>query len=302
MLYDIKRYRKPYRFLLSAVLIAVFLFGLTGECEGITDLEAAGENRFVCSFEGIKHGFIVDLPAEPENSPLVLMLHGYGGTAESFRLTAGFEQDANPLGYTVVYVTGAADPADKTSSTGWNSGIGATGNDDTGFLVALTEALRKLYPIDPDRVYAIGFSNGAFMAHRLALEAGNTFAAVVSVAGAMPESMWKNRPESCAVSVFQITGEKDDVIPKNSDGSAKYSRMPAIEDVIGYYAEANGLETAETETIGKGSVLTRYSDAARGGRVWHLVVRDGRHSWSGESVTGIDTNQIILEFLEALGN
>ena len=48
---------------------------------------------------------------------------------------------------------------------------------------------------------------------------------------------------------FQITGEKDDVVPKNSDGSAKYAIVPAIEDVIAYYAEANGLTLDQIETL-----------------------------------------------------
>lgn len=61
-----------------------------------------------CRFDGVGHGFIVDLPAEPEGSPLILMLPGYGHTAESFRLETGLERDAASLGYTVVSVAGTA--------------------------------------------------------------------------------------------------------------------------------------------------------------------------------------------------
>lgn len=79
------------------------------------------------------------------------------------------------------------------------------------------------------------------MTHRLALEASDTFAAIVSVAGTMPESIWENRLEKCDISVLQITGEKDDVIPQNSNGSANYSKAPAIEEVMEYYIQSNDL-------------------------------------------------------------
>ena len=69
------------------------------------------------------------------------------------------------------------------------------------------------------------------MAHRLALETDGVFAAVVSVAGAAAESVWENRPGSLRVGLLQITGEKDGVVPKHSDGSARYAKSPAIEDV-----------------------------------------------------------------------
>ena len=134
------------------------------------------------------------------------------------------------------------------------------------------------------------------MAHRLALEAGSIFSAVVSVAGTVSGSVWENRSESCAVGLLQITGEKDHVVPKHSDGSARYARDPAIEDVIEYYA--NNLDVQEVLSVGKSSVLTKYGGTASDRQIWHLLVKDGRHSWSSERVTGINTNRLILEYFE----
>ncbi|MBQ7581542.1 MAG: hypothetical protein IJU25_01850, partial [Lachnospiraceae bacterium] len=82
-------------------------------------VQETAENRFECTYEEIAHDVIVDLPAEAKGAPLVLMLHGYGNSAESMRGDTGFEKAANPRGYAVAYVTGAADPADPTAATGW---------------------------------------------------------------------------------------------------------------------------------------------------------------------------------------
>lgn len=264
----------------------------------LEDVAQEGEGCLVCSFDGVKHRVLLELPEPHEGAPLVLMLHGYGNNAESFRLQTAFEEAALPRGYAVAYVTGAPDPSVPTSATGWNSEAKSEGNRDTEFLCALAHYLQESYSLDSARTYAAGFSNGGFMAHRLAMDAADTFAACVSVGGLMPESVWNARREENAVGFFQITGEKDDVVPKNSDGSARYSRAPAIEDAIEYWAASDGLELKETVPVGNESSLTRYAREGKPQQVWHLVVTDGRHSWPDEGLYGIDTNALILDFLD----
>jgi len=270
------------------------------EIKDIENIVEEEEGVFTCSYEGVKHDFIICLPEQVQGAPLVLMLHGYAESAEGMKNNFHFEEAANPEGYAVVYVTGAPNPGDTTSANGWNSGIAADGNNDVGFLASLAVYLQKEYSFDSERTYAVGFSNGAFMTHRLAMEAGKFFPAVVSVAGMMPESIWNERNEKNNVGILQITGEKDDVVPKNSDGSAKHNKAPAIEEVIGYWADSNGLSTAETGDIGKKSTITKYSAEGCDKQVWDVFVKDGRHSWPQESITGIDTNALILEYLNTM--
>ena len=258
------------------------------------------ETTFICTFDGIERKILLDLPEQTEDAPLVFLLHGYGGSAEGFRTSVHFEEEANALGYGVVYAEGLSNPGDATSSSGWNSGISSTGNRDKEFLVALAEYLQKVYLFDKDRTYAVGFSNGAFMTQRLAMEASDTFSAVVSVAGMMPERVWKARNKKNEVSVFQITGEKDAVVPKHSDGSAEHATAPAIEDVMEYWVTSNELNAVAEETIGKNSVLSKYSSENGKTQVWHLFVKDGYHSWPETDINGIDMNCLILEFFEGL--
>ena len=264
----------------------------------LDDVTEIGEGEYLCSFEGVNHNYILDLPDRIDDAPLVIMLHGYGSNARSFRLDTGFEKEANLKGYAVAYVTGAPSPEDSTSATGWNSGIGKSGNNDVGFLCALANYLCKTYSFDSNRVFAVGFSNGAFMTHRLATEANDVFAAAVSVAGLMPESVWNSRPDRCSIGFFQITGEKDDAVPKYSDDSAKYTNAPAIEDVVEYYVNANALDLSETCPAGKKAILTKYSSPDSVKEIWNLFIPDGRHSWPSESFTGININELILEFLD----
>ena len=283
--------------LLTAFLLVILLClcacSSTRQLDEISSTEA---DHYVCSYDGVKHDFIVDTPENPKGSALVIMLPGAGGTAESFRQSTLFHETACPNGFTVVYVTGAPDPGDPSSSVSWNHNGKKAGNDDVGFLKALASFIQKTFNTDPARCYAAGFSNGAFMCHRLAVEASDTFSAVISVAGTMSDSVWNKVPDVCNISLLLIAGEKDLVIPKFSDGSVKYSSFPAIEEVVDYYEE--GLEMKTVREIGNDSTLTIYGDSSR--EVWYLFVKDGRHSWSAEDVTGIDTNALIIEFLNSI--
>lgn len=267
------------------------------ECK-LDSLEQLDDGMGVAIFESVKHDYILDLPEKTKGAPLVVMLHGYGESAEAFRQNTSFEEEATTRGYAVLYVTGAPNPADKTSASGWNSGIGISGNNDVDFICALVNELCKIYLFDRNRVYAVGFSNGGFMTHRLAVEANDIFAAIVSVAGMMPENIWEHRPTSCDIGVLQITGEKDDVVPKNSDGSAKFSKAPAIEEVMDYYVKVNGLTMEEKNSIGKKSILEKYISSDSKKQVWNVFIPDGRHSWPDEEIVGFHTNQIIIDFLE----
>ena len=286
-------------FVVMLFTIIMLFTGCTNQTDKYTveDVTEKGEGKYTCSYEEVKHDFILDFPENIENAPLILMLHGYGESAEGLKSKTAFDKDANELGYVVAYVTGAPNPEDLTSARGWNSGIGLSGNNDVDFLKGLANYICETYKLDESRAYVVGFSNGAFMTHRLAIEANDTFKAIVSVAGMMPESVWENKPQEINVSVFQITGQKDDVVPKNSDGSAKYSKAPAIEDVIEYYVTANNLSLMNSEMVGKKSVLTKYKNDNKENQVWDLFIPDGGHSWPDEKFTGININQLILEFL-----
>jgi len=281
---------------LSAVILTLLCLCACSSTRQLDEISSTEADHYVCSYDGVKHDFIVDTPEKAEGSALVIMLPGAGGTAESFRQSTLFHETACPNGFTVVYVTGAPDPGDPSSSVSWNHNGKKAGNDDVGFLKALAYFIQKTFNTDPARCYAAGFSNGAFMCHRLAVEASDTFSAVISVAGTMSDSIWNKVPDVCNVSLLQITGEKDLVIPKFSDGSAKYSSFPAIEEVTGYYED--GLEMTAVREIGNGSTLTEYGNESR--KVWYLFVKDGRHSWSAEDVTGIDTNALVIEFLKSI--
>ena len=271
------------------------IFGF--HAQKLSDVKNVCDNKYSCTYDGVYHEFILCLPENAKDAPLVLMLHGYGESADKFKDITRFDQTAVPEGYAVCYITGAPNPKDHTSLRGWNSGIASGGNDDMAFLMALTDYLRKEYGLNKEKLYAIGFSNGAFLVHRLAIEAGDKFTGLVSVAGKMPETMWVKRKQAVCTNFFQITGEKDDVVPMKSTGSDKYTKDPAIEDVIDYWVTREGLSKTEESLTDNGSILTKYGSDTNNISIWNLWIKDGRHAWPNESVNRISGNDYIMEFL-----
>ncbi|MCQ2532525.1 MAG: DUF6273 domain-containing protein [Saccharofermentans sp.] len=285
------------------MLLLVVVIGCKSEQElshrdlRLNSFQIGDYDKGTAIYDGVKHEYLLELPEEYEGAPLIVMLPGYGDSAEKMKAQTALDEDACVLGYAVVYVNGAPNPNDSTSSMGWNSGVGESGNKDVEFLCALVNDLCITYSFDPNRVYAVGFSNGAFMTHRLALEANDIFSAVVSVSGMMPASIWDERTPDNKVSIFQITGGQDDVIPQNSNGSSEFSKDPAIEDVMDFYIDSNSVDLADNRKIGINGDLKIFDSPDSNNQVWNLYIPDGVHSWPDERYTGINVNELILEFL-----
>lgn len=123
--------------------------------------------------------------------PLILALHGTGGTARLMAGITGLNALADREGFSVVYpqALGEQGSEDPTRAAAWNAGPGCgcplhPEVDDAGFLRALLARLVARGVADPRRCYVAGLSNGGRMAYRLALDASDQVAAAGVVAGA----------------------------------------------------------------------------------------------------------------------
>lgn len=253
------------------------------------------ENQYTCKYKGIIRSFILCLPKTDESfapKPLIFMLHGFGENAKSFQYETKFDTTACSRGYGVVYVNAAGYSVKSSYSGGWFYGNDKNSNDDIDFLEALAKFLQQKYNFDKKRTYAIGFSNGAFMCTKLALQKSESFSAIVSVGGMMPKIVWEQRSTSKnKLSKFlQINGTNDDVVPMKKNDSSKYNPNPAIEDVLEYFS---GTTSFESIKLSEQTTLYKYSN----GVGWCLI-QNGNHNWPSEQWSGIKVNNVILDFLE----
>ncbi len=294
--------RKPAAiFTLCACIAVCALLALGCAAPGADALSSVSEpdenGYYTCEYNGVKRKFLLFAPDAQKGAPLLIMLHGYGDAADVFAETTGMASAANARGYAVVYPQGLRDPSDKTSAACWNYDGKAEGNDDVGFLSALARYLQRTYGFDKKAAFVTGFSNGAFMTYRLAHDAQDTFRAVASVSGTMGMTTWKERDAKACAAVLQITGTKDDLVAIRAEDA---HGLPAIEDVAAYYRAANVLDEAETTQLSPLSSLTRYTGGKRANPYWNLEIEDGRHAWPQEAFSGIEVNDVILDFFDAM--
>jgi polyhydroxybutyrate depolymerase len=145
-------------------------------------------------------------------APLVVLLHGYGATAAIQNTYLGVTAQAASRGTYVLLPNGT--PGGWEESTAlqfWNSGglDPAIEVDDVTYLRDLIAEAVASRPIDPDRVYVFGHSNGGAMAYRLACELSGEVTAVAALAS--PMFTGYDCEPTHPVSVLSLHGDADEV-------------------------------------------------------------------------------------------
>src|SRR5262245_62002973 len=113
-------------------------------------------------------------------APVVVMLHGAGGTAAWTLGETGWAGAADREGFLLVLPEGlrpdpSRPPGFLHNAQTWNDGAPRSlpdqpKPDDVAFLAAVLDDVGRRFAADPRRAYLTGFSNGAGMAFRVGAE------------------------------------------------------------------------------------------------------------------------------------
>ncbi len=139
-------------------------------------------------------------------APLVIALHGTGGSGTQMLHLGNFVSNSEKHQYVVA--------APNSLGAAFNEGSGRIGNnlmdvDDTAFIKAVISDAKKHVRIDPARVFVVGFSSGAAMAQRLALELEDEVRAFAAVSG----HLWIDSPIKKPNSMLLVFGDMDPLNP-----------------------------------------------------------------------------------------
>jgi polyhydroxybutyrate depolymerase len=196
------------------------------------------------------HVFIPSTLDRTQPAALVVQLHGGRGSGSTIDSLTRLNAVAERQGLIAV----APDGVDGN----WNDGrpgvdtTAANENiDDVGFLVAMVDEISSRNNVDQHRVFAMGISNGAMMANRLACERPDRFAAVALVAGTGPEQFRTTCTSHEPVSVISVHGTADPLVPYNG-GVGKFSRVGAVAAVDAtaeYWASRDSCEGPPTAAV-----------------------------------------------------
>ncbi|WP_207515088.1 extracellular catalytic domain type 1 short-chain-length polyhydroxyalkanoate depolymerase [Longitalea luteola] len=237
--------------------------------------------------DGYTRRYLVNLPPDYNNNqhfPLVIALHGTGGSALQMEHDYGLTAKSNKAGFIVVYPEGVRGDGRLGIRT-WNAGrccdyAMEQQVDDVLFIRQLIEKLTGDLKINPKRIYATGMSNGAMLTYRLGCELSHQLAAIAPVSGTLMTT------EPCApvrqVPVLHIHSALDDKVPFNGGyGLANYYFTP-VDSALRVWAGINGCD-ADPQQITEASLYTRwqYNGCMNGAMVQWYITKDGGHSWPG---------------------
>lgn len=162
--------------------------------------------------DGTNRTFILDVPETLQPGkpvPLLLDFHGFGHSAAGVWRVSGFRELGTRERFITVYPQGLGVQLLGRQDAGWEI-FRLDGNRELAFVKKLLDQLEQQYCIDRQRVFATGFSNGAFLSHLLACSMGDRIAAIAPVGGGPLElACTPSRP----VSVIIHHGRNDAVVP-----------------------------------------------------------------------------------------
>jgi polyhydroxybutyrate depolymerase len=188
-----------------------------------------------------------------ERVPLLMILHGFGVSSSLLVAKASLNLVADAKKFAYLAPEGSRDSVGRTF---WNAGpsccdLEHRAPDDLRRLRALLDFTLKNPAIDPQRVFLIGYSNGGFLAHRLACDLSDRLAGIISVAGAASGPDVPCAPTT-PLSVLEIHGDADPVV--HYQGGVVFDRTdlpahPSAPDTAKIWAKRLGC-TGEPLSVG----------------------------------------------------
>jgi len=220
----------------------------------------AGDHRLALSLPGTDADYLLHAPPAVDRGrplPLVLVFHGSPGSPEDMVRVTGLDAIADDEGFLVVYPDSFGSP------------------DEIG---ALLDHLSGLWPIDPRRIYAAGFSRGAAVTYGLAEELPRRIAAFAPVSGIQYGEFTPPAPTSLVT--FQ-------------GGQDRFAT--AFPDVNREWARAAACGPAVTADVSVGGRSARHSVAECAAATEHVVYRLAQmgHVWPRGA------SRLIWEFFQA---
>jgi len=243
----------------------------------------AGDHTLTIVVGNRKRTLILHVPParQAAHRGLILVFHGALATAASTAAATDFEQVSDRKGELVAFLQGYANT--------WNEGTGNTPArqahvNDVAFVNAALTKLESMVAIDRNRIAAVGLSNGALLVEDLGCHLAQRLALIVPVEGELPVSFSSTCTPVRPVSVFEIHGTADALIPYNGGpfvgvGGGTIVELSAPASAARWAAldgcSPNGTASSPSSDLR----VTSYSACRSGVSVTLHTIVGGVHEW-----------------------
>ena len=250
--------------------------------------------------ESVARTVYIQAPATLDNGrsyPILFAFHGAGGTGMSFVNNSYLNQLIDAGEFIGVYPTGHAN--DGSSGGYWNLGNEATTADDVEFVGLIMHQLSAYSELDRSRVYGMGYSNGSGMINLLG-KSTTYFRAIAPLYSQQSESTGALTPAT-TLSVFQLNGDADTLIPINGGESVVGSFLSAENSALNWVDHFNCTPTAATANPTWGTVSLEsftYSNCDNGHEIRYYVAFGVPHSGFQDAAANQQLYNEIWAFFE----
>lgn len=256
----------------------------------------SGESTHTIRVDGRGRTFLLYVPIGVSSpAPLVVMLHGGFGSGAQAEKSYHWDEQADQDHFVVAYPDGL----DKAWNTdGGCCGIpAADGVDDVAFLTQMVASIQGQLPIDGQRIYATGISNGGIMAYTLACHS-TIFAAI----GPDSATELGSCPSPAPLSVIHIHGTADQNIPYNGGTGSGVAHIdgPPVPQVNADWRQIDSCPAPQISTAG--AVTTSVAACPDGRAVELITIAGAGHQWPGsvpdpitQRLLGIDPPSTALD-------
>ena len=213
--------------------------------------------------------------------PLILGFHSRTTNAKELLRSTYIGDFVNDMGFVLATINGSVH-----EYSSWNAGTCCTPatdfkEDDVELSSLIIDSISSSYSIDPNRIWAIGHSNGGMMAYRLACDLSDKISGVAIVGGAlMVDSCNPSKP----VSILHIHGDNDETIPFT--GGGKFD-VPDIQSSVIKPNAKFSCDIAPNEITPTVRVNQVAWNCERGAQTKLTNYLDNGHEWHLEYTKGI---------------
>ncbi|MFV1966620.1 MAG: PHB depolymerase family esterase [Pirellulaceae bacterium] len=278
-----------------------------------------GDHHRTIDVAGRQRTYLVHVPESYDASqptPAVLVFHGFGADGAAMARFCGMNAKADQEGFITVYPYGTGARIFRLfNGGGARNDIAKNLPDDIQFVDRLLDELSAEANVDTRRIYATGFSNGAMMCHRLAVERSERVAAIATVAGTMANGLPEpTRP----VPVLHFHGTADPAFSFRGgiDGASEAFDVMSVEETIQFWAGQHECLPKpkvwdKKDQFDDGTTVRRRSYQTKEGdvRVVFYVIEGAGHNWPGQKppwflrtwgtwTKEISANDLIWEFFD----
>ena len=208
--------------------------------------------------------------------PIVFFFHGAGGSGRVFLNNDHIVELINDGAFVGIFPNGHSD--NNRNERFWNLGSEPTSADDVEFVNLIMEQLETIPAMNLSKSYAIGFSNGAGMVNLLAKSTShfNAIAPLFSQQITSTGALIPPRP----LSVYQLNGEFDDIVPLAGGTSAVGTFLSAENSALNWANNFNCQPQATQENLNWHNLALQshtYNNCDAGHTIKYIIAFDTGH-------------------------